>query len=167
VKAERSRTIASPPAEVWALVGDARALPRWWPRTERVEGVRAGAWTTVLRSPRGRVVRADWRLDGEERGRRRAWSQQLEGTPFEKVITERHVEARLEPAGEGTRVTLSVRQRSRKLGRLGDLILLRPARRELDEALAALAAALEGAGATPDDSAGDPTPNNSSDDPTP
>ena len=143
MNAERSREIAAPPAEVWALVGDARALPRWWPRTERVEGVRGDAWTTVLRSPRGRVVRADWRLDGEERGRRRAWAQRIEGTPFEKVITERRVEARLEPAGEGTLVTLALRQRSRKLGRLGDLILLRPAKRELDEALAALAAAVE------------------------
>jgi uncharacterized protein YndB with AHSA1/START domain len=143
VIAQRSRTIAAPPAEVWAVVGDARGLPRWWPRVERVEGVRGGAWTTVLRSPRGRVVRADWRLDGEERGSRRAWAQRIEGTPFEKVITERRVEVALEPAGEGTSVTLSLRQRSRKLGKLGDVILLRPARRELDEALAGLAAAVE------------------------
>jgi hypothetical protein len=121
-------------------------MPRWWPRVERVEGVRGGAWTTVLRSPRGRVVRADWRLEGEEQGRQRAWAQQIEGTPFEKVIRERRVEAVLEPAGDGTAVTLSLRQRSRKLGRVGDLILLRPARRELDEALAALARELEAAG---------------------
>jgi uncharacterized protein YndB with AHSA1/START domain len=143
VKAERSRTVAAPPADVWAVVGDARGLPRWWPRVERVEGVRGGAWTTVLRSPRGRVVRADWRLEGEERGSRRAWAQRIEGTPFEKVITERRVEVSLEPAGEETRVTVSLRQRSRKLGRLGDVILLRPARRELDEALDGLARALQ------------------------
>jgi uncharacterized protein YndB with AHSA1/START domain len=143
VIAERSRTIAASPDSVWAVVGDARGLPRWWPRVERVEGVRGGSWTTVMRSPRGRVVRADWRLEEEERGRRRAWSQRIEGTPFEKVITERRVEVALEPAQEGTRVTASLRQRSRKLGPLGDFILLRPARRELDEALAALAAALE------------------------
>jgi uncharacterized protein YndB with AHSA1/START domain len=143
VNAQRSRTVAAPPAAVWAIVGDARTLARWWPRTERVESVRGGAWTTVLRSPRGRVVRADWRLDDEERGRRRAWSQRLEGTPFEKVISERRVEVALEPAGDGTRVTLGLRQRSRKLGRVGDLIMLRPARRELDEALDGLARAVE------------------------
>jgi uncharacterized protein YndB with AHSA1/START domain len=143
VTGERSRTLPAPPGAVWALVGDARTLPRWWPRVERVEGVRDGGWTTVLRSPRGRVVRADWRLDGQEPGRRRAWAQRIEGTPFERVITERRVEVSLEPAGEGTRVTLALRQRSRKLGRFGDLILLRPARRELDEALDGLAAALE------------------------
>jgi uncharacterized protein YndB with AHSA1/START domain len=143
VIARRTRTIAAPPGEVWAVVGDARALPRWWPRVERVEGVRGGAWTTVLRSPRGRVVRADWRLDDEDGGHRRAWAQRIEGTPFEKVITERRVEASLEPADEGTRVVLSLRQRSRKLGRLGDVILLRPARRELDEALEGLARAVE------------------------
>jgi uncharacterized protein YndB with AHSA1/START domain len=146
VIAERSREIAVAPADVWRVVGDARELPRWWPHVERVEGVRGGAWTTVMRSPRGRVVRADWRLDGEERGVRRAWAQQIAGTPFERVIVERRVEARVEPAGEGARVTLALRQRSRKLGRFGDLILLRPARRELDAALAALAAAVEAPG---------------------
>lgn len=143
MEATRSRTLAAAPADVWAVVGDARELPRWWPRVERVEGVREGAWTTVMRSPRGRVVRADWRLESEERGSRRAWAQRIEGTPFEKVISERRVEARVEPAGEGATVTLSLRQRSRKLGRFGDLILLRPARLELDRALAALAEAVE------------------------
>ena len=35
---------------------------------------------------------------------RRAWAQELAGTPFEKVLTERRVEARLDPAEGGTRV---------------------------------------------------------------
>jgi uncharacterized protein YndB with AHSA1/START domain len=162
VEAQRSRTIAAAPADAWAVVGDPRSLARWWPRTERVEGLREGRWTTVLRSPRGRVVRADWRLDGpEERGRRRAWAQQVEGTPFAQVIKERRVEAEIEPDGTGTRVTLRLRQRSRKLGRIGDLVLLRPARRELDEALAALAGVLEGAPGGDDSSRG---PTASSDD---
>jgi uncharacterized protein YndB with AHSA1/START domain len=145
VTAERSRVLAAPPAAVWAVVGDPRALPRWWPRTERVEGVRDDAWTTVLRSDRGRVVRADWRLEEEAAGRRRAWRQVVEGTPFEKVLRERVVIASLEPAagGEETRVTLALHQRARKLGRLGDLILGGGARRELDAALDALAAATE------------------------
>jgi uncharacterized protein YndB with AHSA1/START domain len=144
VIAARTRTVAAEPAAVWALVSDPRALPRWWPRTERVEGVRDGAWTTVMRSDRGRVVRADWRLEDERRPERRAWSQAIEGTPFERVISERRVEVRVAPAGDGTAVTLELRQRSRKLGRVGDLVLRGPAGRELDAALGRLAEALGG-----------------------
>jgi uncharacterized protein YndB with AHSA1/START domain len=143
VIAARSRTVPAPPAAVWAIIGDPRALPRWWPRTERVEGVSEEGWTTVLRSDRGRVVRADWRLDVSEPPSRRAWAQAIAGTPFERVIAERRVEVRLAPAGEGTEVTLELRQRSRKLGRVGDLVLRGPAGRELDAALARLAEALE------------------------
>jgi uncharacterized protein YndB with AHSA1/START domain len=144
VIAERSRTIAAGHQAVWRLVRDPRALPRWWPRVERVEGVGGDGWTTVLRSERGRVVRADWRLEAEEGGRRRAWSQRLAGTPFERVISERRVEARVESAGTAaTTVTLELRQRSRRLGRLGDFVLRGPARRELDTALAGLARELE------------------------
>jgi uncharacterized protein YndB with AHSA1/START domain len=137
VKLQRARTVAAPPETVWALLRDPRALPRWWPRTERVESVRADGWTTVLRSPRGRVVRADWRLDGQEKQLRRAWSQRLQGTPFEKVLHERRVEARLEPAGDGTRVVLVIEVRPKRLA--GRLLLRGPLRRELGEALAGLA----------------------------
>jgi uncharacterized protein YndB with AHSA1/START domain len=138
----RTRTVPAAPATVWRLVSDPRSLPRWWPRTERVENVRRDGWTTVMRTDRGRVVRADWRLAGERRGEQRAWSQAVEGTPFAKVIAERRVEVRLARAGEGTEVTLELHQRSRKLGRVGDLALRGPARRELDAALAQLAEAL-------------------------
>jgi uncharacterized protein YndB with AHSA1/START domain len=140
VKVERSRTVAAAPDAVWVLLRDPRALPRWWPRTERVEAVRADGWTTVLRSPRGRVVRADWRFDGQEKGAWRAWSQRVDGTPFAKVLHARRVEARLEPAGDGTRVTLAIELRPRRLA--GRLLLRGPVRRELKEALAGLADAV-------------------------
>jgi uncharacterized protein YndB with AHSA1/START domain len=138
----RSRTLAAAPEAVWAVVADPAALPRWWPRTERVEGVTADAWTVVLRSARGRTVRADWRLDAEERPRRRAWAQQIDGTPFARVLADRRVEARVEPAGGGTRVTLELRQRGRRWARFGRFQLRRAARRELDDALDGLEAAL-------------------------
>jgi uncharacterized protein YndB with AHSA1/START domain len=137
VRLQRARTVAAPPEAVWALLRDPRALPRWWPRTERVESVRADGWTTVLRSPRGRVVRADWRLDGQEKQVRRAWSQRLEGTPFAKVLHARRVEARLEPVEDGTRIVLVLEVRPKRLA--GRLLLRRPLRRELGEALAGLA----------------------------
>jgi carbon monoxide dehydrogenase subunit G len=131
----RSRTVAASPEAVWTVVADPRRLARWWPRVERVKSVTGDGWTTVLRSSRGRAVRADWRLDLEERGQRRARTQSLDGTPFAKVLRERRVEARLEPADGGTRVTLEVRQRARGWSRFGGVLLRRAARRELDGAL--------------------------------
>ncbi|HET8953021.1 MAG TPA: SRPBCC domain-containing protein, partial [Solirubrobacteraceae bacterium] len=100
-----------PPADVWAVVGDPHHLPRWWPRTERVEAVDPDAWTSVMRSDRGNIVRADYRVEADEPPDRRAWSQSLAGTPFERLLREHVTEVSLAPAGEGTEVTLSVTQR--------------------------------------------------------
>jgi uncharacterized protein YndB with AHSA1/START domain len=134
----RSRTLAAAPEAVWRVLADPRSLARWWPRVERVKGITGEGWTTVLRSERGRAVRADWRLDGQEAGRRRAWAQEIEGTPFAKVLAERRVEATVEPAGDGTRVTIELRQRGRGMARFGRFMLRRAARKELDGALAGL-----------------------------
>jgi uncharacterized protein YndB with AHSA1/START domain len=131
----RSRTVAVAPDVVWELVAEPRRLARWWPRTERVKGITDTGWTTVLRSPRGRAVRADWRLEDDERPVRRAWAQELEGTPFAKVLSERRVEARLEPVDGGTLVTLELRQQARGRSKLGAMQLRRAARKELDGAL--------------------------------
>ncbi|HEX2412849.1 MAG TPA: SRPBCC domain-containing protein [Solirubrobacteraceae bacterium] len=131
----RSRLVAAPPERVWAVVGEPRALARWWPRVERVKAITPDGWTTVLRSDRGRAVRADWRLDGQEVLRRRAWTQEIEGTPFAKVLAERRVEVVLEEASDGTQVTLELRQRGRGMARFGRFMLRRAARRELAAAL--------------------------------
>ena len=135
----RTRTLPAAPEAVWKVVAEPRALARWWPRVERVKSVSEDGWTAVLRSSRGRAVRADWRLDGQERGAWRAWAQEIEGTPFAKVLAERRGEARLEPAADGTRVTLELRQRGRGMARFGRFMLRRAARRELDGALDGLA----------------------------
>lgn len=137
----RSRTLAAEPEAVWRVLGDPRSLARWWPRVERVKAVTGEGWTTVLRSERGKAMRADWRLEETEAGRR-AWSQELEGTPFAKVLTERRVEARVEPEGEGARVTLEMRQHGRGMAHFGRFMLRRAARQELDGALDGLARAV-------------------------
>jgi uncharacterized protein YndB with AHSA1/START domain len=137
VVVSRSRNVRAAPEEVWAVVADPATLPRWWPLTERVEGVSDDGWTVVLRSTRGRPVRADWRLEASEPGRR-AWAQEIDGTPFAKVLAERRVEARVARAGDGTEVTLELRQRGRRWARVGAFMLRRAARRELDGALAGL-----------------------------
>ena len=142
MKVRRSRTVPGSPEDVWAVVGDPHHLPRWWPLTERVEAVDEGAWTSVLRSARGKAVRADYRVEAHEPPRRRVWSQQLEGTPFERLVREHRTELTLAPAADGTVVTLEVAQRGRGTAKLGSWMVRRATRRRLDEALDALAGAL-------------------------
>ena len=139
---KRSRRVGAPVDAVWAVVGDPHHLPRWWPLTERVEAVDPQAWTSVLRSERGKVVRADYRVEAHEPPHHRAWSQQLAGTPFERLLREHRTEVALAPAGGATEVTLTVTQRGRGTARLGMFMLRRAARRQLDQALDGLAEAL-------------------------
>ena len=143
MKVSRSRTLAAPPDAVWAVVSNPHRLPAWWPKVERVEGVTAGEWTTVLRSERGKAVRADYRLEASDSPARREWSQQLAGTPFERLLWESRTTAVLEPEGSGTAVTLLVEQRPRGWARLGRFLLRRAARGQLDAALAGLARVVE------------------------
>jgi uncharacterized protein YndB with AHSA1/START domain len=143
VTVRRSRTVPAPPEDVWAVVGDPHHLPRWWPLTERVEAVDEDAWTSVLRGARGKAVRADYRVEAHEPPLRRAWSQQLEGTPFDRLLDEHRTEVSLAAAGPGaTAVTLTVTQRARGTARLGGWLVRRATRRQLDAALDALAGTL-------------------------
>ena len=134
----RSRTLTAAQEDVWRVVGDPHYLPRWWPLTERVEAVDPDAWTSVMRSSRGKVVRADYHVEVDEPPRLRAWSQLLEGSPFERVLREHRTEVVLAEADRGTRVTITVTQRGRGTARLGTFLLRRATRRRVDEALSAL-----------------------------
>ena len=139
----RSRVVAAPREKVWELVADPYHHPRWWPRVERVEGVTARGWTNVLLSARGNTVRTDWTVEAHQQPVERRWAQELTGTPFERLFLRNAVTARLERSGEGTEVTLQFEQRPRGLARVLPFILRRPMRRQLDEALANLAAVAE------------------------
>lgn len=138
--ARRTRTIAAPPEHVWKTVGDPYQLPRWWPRVERVEGVAGDRFTEVLGTERGRSVRADFRVVDSRAPERRAWEQELAGSPFEHVFVAARTEVALAPDDGGTRVTLVVRQRMRGPARLGGWVVRRATRRVLDDALGALEA---------------------------
>jgi uncharacterized protein YndB with AHSA1/START domain len=130
---------------VWAVVGDPHHLPRWWPRVERVESVDAAGWTTVMRTNRGNVVRADYRLVEEQPGRRRVWAQELAGTPFDRLLREHRTAVELVPIGElATDVVLTVSSRARGTARLGGFMLRRAQRRQLDDALDAVAELIPG-----------------------
>jgi uncharacterized protein YndB with AHSA1/START domain len=117
--AQRTRRIAASPQELWDVLGDPHHLPRWWPRVNRVEAVEDDAFTEVLMGPSGKVVRADFKLL-ESVGRRRiVWSQQVEGTPFERVLKSAETEVTLADAdggeahvgdGSTTDVTIELRQ---------------------------------------------------------
>jgi uncharacterized protein YndB with AHSA1/START domain len=134
--------VPASPEAVWAVVGDPFQLPRWWPLTERVESVADDAWTSVLRSDRGRAVRADYRVEAHEPPRRRAWAQELAGTPFERVFREIRTEVSVAGSGADTEVTLTVEQRARGTAKLGGMMMRRAATRRLDEALDGLEAVL-------------------------
>ncbi|HEY7621341.1 MAG TPA: SRPBCC family protein [Solirubrobacteraceae bacterium] len=138
--ARRSRTIGAAPARVWQTVGDPHHLPRWWPRVERVEGVRGDRFTEVLGTERGHSVRADFRVVESRAPERRVWEQELEGSPFERVFAAARTEIALSPYEGGTRVTLVVRLRLRGAARLGGWVVRRATARVLDEALGALEA---------------------------
>ena len=127
----RRRTIAAPPGEVWALVSDPYNLPRWWPRTLRVENVertkagRRSQWTKVLETKEGRGVRADYRCVSSAEGERYVWEQQLEDTPFERHLRASIVEIGLDRRDGGTEVSLTSRQTLRGLSRLGGPLMRR------------------------------------------
>jgi uncharacterized protein YndB with AHSA1/START domain len=131
----RQRTIDAAPEDVWRVVSDPYALPRWWPRVTRVEGASEARWTAVMATERGRSVRADYRLVESRRPRVRAWAQEVGGSPFERILREAVTEAALEPRDDAVQVILTVRQRLRGMARLGSFMVRRATRRVLDEAL--------------------------------
>lgn len=141
-RVRRARTIAATPEELWRVVSDPYHLPRWWPRIERVEEASEEAWTQVLRSPAGRAVRVDFTRVEYEPPRRLVWRQEIEESPFERILDESTTEISLaEAAHGGTRVELRAVQRLHGLSRLGAPMVRRATRRQLDEALEGLARA--------------------------
>jgi uncharacterized protein YndB with AHSA1/START domain len=137
--AQRSRTLPASQQDLWEIVSDPHHMPRWWPGVDRMEGVEDDSFTQVLKTKRGRPVRADFRIVRSEPPSMRSWAQDVAGTPFERVLTESVVEVRLEPAAGGTEVTISQQQKLRGYSRTGGLLLRRATDSKLDEALDGLA----------------------------
>jgi uncharacterized protein YndB with AHSA1/START domain len=147
-RVSRRRTIAAPRADVWALISDPYSLPRWWPRTMRVESVEGeGAdlqWTKVLGTAEGRGVRADFRCVESVEGECFAWEQLIPGTPFERHLRRYGVGVTLKDDGGATGVSLTANQTLRGLSRLGSPMMRRGQGALLDEALDGLERALTG-----------------------
>ncbi|MBV9003461.1 MAG: SRPBCC family protein [Solirubrobacterales bacterium] len=131
----RTRTIAAPHQRVWDTVEDPHHMPRWWPGVKRMEDVRSERFTQVFTTKRGRPVRMDFQVLASEPPWRRCWTQEVGGTPFERVLDESIVEILLEPVDGGTEVTIAQRQKLRGYSRTGGILLRRATGKKLDEAL--------------------------------
>jgi uncharacterized protein YndB with AHSA1/START domain len=136
----RERTLAGTPSELWRIVSDPARLPAWWPGVSRVEDASREAWTTVLISPKGKSVRADYSLVEAREPDRLAWKQEVEESPFERLLAESVTEIELEPdPGGGTSVRLTLNQRPRGWARFSPFQLRAAARRQAEGALQGLA----------------------------
>ena len=118
------------------MIGDPHHLPRWWPRVTRVEDVEGNAFTEVMKTAKGRLVRADFQLVRNDERASLAWEQRLEGTPFARLLRSAETQVSLEPAAEGTSVTIELRQTlTGFFPRFGGFMVRRAAAATLDEAL--------------------------------
>jgi len=134
-RTRRSRTMHATPEQVWRTVCDPHHLPRWWPRVQRVEGVDREHFTEVLNTDKGRSIRADFRIVESRAPEVRRWVQQVEGSPFERLLRSAETEVRLERDGDATRVTVTLSQRLKGVGAFGGLMVRRANRQVADEAL--------------------------------
>lgn len=139
-----SRTIAAAPAAVWQVVADPWHQARWWPRVRRIEAVEGDRFTQVLATDGGRVVRADFIVRERSEQRLLRWEQELDGTPFGRLLADAQTVIELAPAADGaaTVVAIELRQRLRGWSRLAPFLFRGAARRQLGEALAGLERAL-------------------------
>ena len=144
----RTRTVEAPIGDIWDLVSDPYGLPRWWPRTTRVENVDAKPggkrtqWTKVLQTAEGRGVRADFRCVSSAERERYVWEQELEGTPFERHLKGLRVEIGLRERDGGTEVSITEEQSLKGMSKLGSPLMRRARGDILDEALDGIERAL-------------------------
>jgi uncharacterized protein YndB with AHSA1/START domain len=135
--ARRSRTIAAPAPQLWEVIADPHHLPRWWPRVMRVEDVEGSAFTEVMRTAKGKYVRADFELvRADEQAGTLVFEQHVDGTPFARLLRSASTMINLTPEGEGTRVTIELSQSlAGTLPRLGSFLVRRAAVATVEEAL--------------------------------
>jgi uncharacterized protein YndB with AHSA1/START domain len=130
--------VPAPPEEVWSLVSDPARLPQWWPGVTRVEEVTAEAWTTVLSSPKGKSVRIDYTRVASDEGRRLVWRQEVEESPFERILASALTELLVIPADGGTRVRVALDQRPRGWARFAPLQFRAAGKRQVQGAVKGL-----------------------------
>lgn len=126
---------------VWRVISDPYHLVRWWPKVTRVEQVQerkrgtGTLWTNVMETQSGRTVRADFRCLYSKQPSSYAWEQEIEGSPFAKVLRSSATKVELADDDGGTRVTIVADQRLRGMSRLGGFMVKRATGTQLDMAL--------------------------------
>jgi uncharacterized protein YndB with AHSA1/START domain len=141
----RERVLPGVPSDIWRIVSDPARLPAWWPGVSRVEDASRDAWTTVLVSPKGKSIRADYTLLEAREPDRLEWRQEVEESPFERLLSSATTLLELEAdAGGGTRVRLTLDQRPRGWARFSPFQLRAAATRQAEGALEGLAELLGG-----------------------
>ena len=130
--------VPATPEEVWGLVSDPARLPQWWPGVTRVEEATPDAWTTVLASPKGKSVRVDYSRVEAEPKRRLVWRQEIDESPFERILARATTEVALAPDADGTRVTVSLDQQPRGWARFAPLQFRAAGRRQVKGAVEGL-----------------------------
>lgn len=130
--------VPAAPEEVWGLVSDPARLAQWWPGVTRVEEATDDAWTTVLSSPQGKSVRVDYSRVETEPERRVVWRQEVEESPFERILASATTEIALAEDAGGTRVTVSLDQRPRGWARFAPLQFRAAGKRQVKGAVEGL-----------------------------
>jgi uncharacterized protein YndB with AHSA1/START domain len=139
----RERVVAATPAEVWRVVSDPMRLPAWWPGVTRVEEASGEAWTNVLVSPKGKVVRADYSVVEADEPERVLWRHEVAESPFERLLSDSTIEITLQGGAEGgTAVRVTLDQSPRGWARFSPFQLRAAASRQADAALEGLAGLL-------------------------
>lgn len=133
----------APLERIWEVVSDPYSLPRWWPRAERVEEVTESGWTMVLMSDRGKPIRADYTLAESRPMELLEWRQELEETPFERMLSLSRLVIELDGDEDSAAVVLRSTERLRGLARLGSPMVRRATRRRLEQALQQLGELVE------------------------
>jgi len=134
----REKVVPSSVDEVWRVISDPERLPDWWPGVTRVEDASAVAWTTVLTSAKGKAVRADYTRVTASEPERLVWRQELEATPFERILVEATTSLELTSEDGATRVVLELDQKPRGWARLAPLQFRSAGKRQVEGALEGL-----------------------------
>jgi uncharacterized protein YndB with AHSA1/START domain len=140
---KRETHVPAPPEEVWGLVSDPVRLPQWWPAVSRVEDASSAAWTTVLSSPKGKSIRVDYTRVEVEPERRLVWRQEVDESPFERILASALTEIALAADEGGTRVTIALDQKPRGWARFAPVQFRSAGVRQVQGALDGLKAVFE------------------------
>jgi uncharacterized protein YndB with AHSA1/START domain len=134
----RETVVAGKIDDVWRVVSDPDRLPQWWPGVARVEEATPQAWTTVLTSPKGKSVRMDFTRVSADEPTRLVWRQEVDQSPFERILTEATTAVELSTADGGTRVAIELDQKPRGWARFAPLQFRAAGRRQVEGAVEGL-----------------------------